>query len=154
MSGSLRIINDQQMRLTGYPVDARGAVIPSTPVDLQISASQIPPRATSDVLSGDLEAVLNLDSRDANPAVAPFDFANPSTYNFSTGLTVYDTLGVSHTLTTYYVRTAPGAWSTPSPPSCSGPCWPPACWAWRARPRSSGCSAPAGAPPAKRSTCF
>jgi len=55
--------------------------------------------------------VLNLDSREANPAVGPFDFANPATYNFSTGLSVYDTLGVSHTLTSYYVRTAPGAWT-------------------------------------------
>lgn len=105
------IVNDQLKRLTGYPVDATGTVIPSTPVDLRISAGQIPPRATSDVLAGDLEAVLNLDSREANPAVAPFDFANPSTYNFSTGLSVYDTLGVSHTLTTYYVRTGPGAWN-------------------------------------------
>jgi flagellar hook protein FlgE len=105
------IVNDQLKRLTGYPVDASGSVIPSTPIDLQISASQIPPRSTDNILSGDIEAVLNLDSREANPAVAPFDFANPSTYNFSTGLSVYDTLGVSHTLTSYYVRTGPGAWT-------------------------------------------
>ena len=107
------IVNDQLKRLTGYPVDATGAVIPSTPVDLRISAGQIPPRATSDPLSGTMEAVLNLDSRDS---VLPgaFNFANPSTYNFSTGLSVYDTLGVDHTLTTYYKRTVAGwdVWAT------------------------------------------
>lgn len=105
------VVNDKEQRLTGYPVDANGNVVPSTPIELQLSAAQIPPRATSDPLSGDIEAVLNLDSRDTNPAVAPFDFANPQTYNYSTGLSVYDTLGVSHTLTTYYVRTGPGAWT-------------------------------------------
>lgn len=108
------IVNDKLQRLTGYPVDNNGNVVPSTPVDLQLSAAQIPPRATSDPLSGDLEAVVNLDSRESNPAVGPFNFANPQTYNFSTGLSVYDTLGVSHTLTTYYVRTGPGAWTVHS----------------------------------------
>lgn len=106
------IVNDKEQRLTGYPVDANGNVVPSTPVELQLSAAQIPPRATSDPLSGRITAVVNLDSRESQPAVAPFNFANPQTYNFSTGLSVYDTLGVSHTLTTYYVRTAvAGTWN-------------------------------------------
>jgi len=105
------IVNDKNLKLTGYPVDNNGNVVPSTPVELQLSASQIPPRATSDPLSGNLTAVLNLDSRESNPAISPFNFQNPQTYNFSTGLSVYDTLGVAHTLTTYYVRTGPGAWT-------------------------------------------
>ncbi|MFA7279791.1 MAG: flagellar hook protein FlgE [Sterolibacterium sp.] len=108
------IVNDKEQRLTGYPVDNNGNVVPSTPVEMQLSASQIPPRATSDPLSGDLNAVVNLDSRESNPTVGPFNFANPLTYNFSTGLSVYDTLGVSHTLTTYYVRTGAGAWNVHS----------------------------------------
>jgi flagellar hook protein FlgE len=108
------IVNDKNLKLTGYPVDNNGNVVPSTPVELQLSASQIPPRATSDPLSGNLTAVLNLDSRESNPAISPFNFQNPQTYNFSTGLSVYDTLGVSHTLTTYYVRTGPGAWTVHS----------------------------------------
>ena len=105
------IVNDKEQRLTGYPVDSNGNVVPSTPIELQLSASQIPSRATSDALSGNIKAVLNLDSRESNPGVAPFNFSNPQTYNFSTGLSVYDTLGVAHTLTTYYVRTGPGAWT-------------------------------------------
>ena len=106
------IVNDKEQRLTGYPVDNNGNVVPSTPVELQLSAAPIPPRATSDPLSGRIAAVVNLDSRQTQPAVAPFNFANPQTYNFSTGLSVYDTLGVSHTLTTYYVRSAtPGTWN-------------------------------------------
>jgi len=106
------IINDQQMRLTGYPADAQGLISASSPVDLQLSASQIPPRATSDTVSGNLTAALNLDSRQGVPAVGPFNFTNPQTYNYSTALSVYDTLGVSHTMTMYFERAANGgAWN-------------------------------------------
>lgn len=105
------IINDQSLRLTGFPVDINGTVVTASPVPLQVSSSQIAPRATSDPLAGNIEAVINLDSRESNPASAPFNFSNPQTYNYSTSLSVYDTLGVSHTLTTYYVRTGAGAWT-------------------------------------------
>jgi len=108
------VINDQRSRLTGYPVAASGAITPSNPVELQISAGQIAPLASSDPLAGELRAVLNLDSRDSAPAVGPFDHSNPETYNFSTALTVFDTLGVVHNLTTFYVlngTTAPGEWT-------------------------------------------
>ena len=101
------VINDLNLRLTGYPADALGAISPSSPVELQLSANQIPPRATSDPLSGDLTAVLNLDSRDKVPPITPFNFANPDTYNFSTATSVYDTLGVAHNLTTFYILNAP-----------------------------------------------
>ena len=103
------VINDQTLRLTGYPVTASGQIVPSNPVELQLSASQIPPRATSDELSGDVRAVINLDSRNALPILTPFDYANPDTYNFSTALTVFDTLGVVHNLSTFYVLNAPTA---------------------------------------------
>ncbi|MBK7673917.1 MAG: flagellar hook protein FlgE [Candidatus Accumulibacter sp.] len=100
------VVNDQQLRLTGYPAGVDGLISASSPVELQLSANQIPPRATSDPLAGDLGAVLNLDSRDTAPLVA-FDPAVPGSYNFATALTVFDTLGVSHNLSTYYVLQPP-----------------------------------------------
>jgi flagellar hook protein FlgE len=103
------VINDQRLRLTGYPVASNGEISPSNPIELQLSAGQIPPRATSDALSGNLVAALNLDSRAALPATAPFAADNPLSYNFSTALNVFDTLGVVHNLSTYYVRTDPTA---------------------------------------------
>ncbi|MBK9029468.1 flagellar hook protein [Candidatus Propionivibrio aalborgensis] len=106
------IVNDQAMRLMGFPADANGLITASSPVDLQLSASQISPRATSDPLAGTLTANLNLDSREGVPAVTPFNFANPQTYNYSTALSVYDTLGVAHTLTMYFQRaSAGGPWN-------------------------------------------
>jgi flagellar hook protein FlgE len=106
------IINDNSSRLTGYPADANGAISPSSPVDLQISASQIPPRASNDPLAGTITAALNLNSQDGVPAVTPFNFSNPQTYNFSTSLSVFDTLGVDHNLTMYFQRaSAGGPWN-------------------------------------------
>ncbi|HMV04003.1 MAG TPA: flagellar hook protein FlgE [Accumulibacter sp.] len=103
------IINDQNLRLTGYPAGVNGLISPSNPIELQLSASQISPRATSDSLSGNLTAVINLDSRETVPALSPFNYNNPDTYNFSTALNVFDTLGVAHNLTTYYVLNTPTA---------------------------------------------
>jgi flagellar hook-basal body protein len=62
------IINDQGMRLTGYQANAQGVILPSSPVDIQLSASQIAPRATSDPLAGNVTAALNLDSRQGAPS--------------------------------------------------------------------------------------
>ena len=103
------VINDQQMKLTGYPA-TNGVITASSPVDLQLSASQIPPRATSAALTGNVTASLNLDSR--QPALTPaFSINDPTSYNYSTALSVYDTLGVSHTMTMYFRRTAAGPWN-------------------------------------------
>ncbi|MBS1196997.1 MAG: protein of unknown function domain protein [Proteobacteria bacterium] len=104
------IINDQSLRLTGYQVDNSGNVVSAAPAPLQISSAQIAPRSTDDPIAGDIRAVINLDSRQSNPATAPFSSIDPESYNYTTSLSVYDTLGVPHTLTTYYVRTGAGAW--------------------------------------------
>ena len=104
------IINDQSLRLTGYQVDSSGNVVSAAPAPLQISSAQISPRSTDDPIAGDIRAVINLDSRQSNPATAPFSSIDPESYNYTTSLSVYDTLGVPHTLTTYYVRTGAGAW--------------------------------------------
>lgn len=103
------VVNDQKLRLTGYPAAPNGLVTTSSPVELQLSASQMAPRATSDPLSGNLTATLNLDSRETVPTVTTFDYQNPQSYNFSTALSVYDSLGNPHNLTTFYVLNTPTA---------------------------------------------
>ncbi|MBV5336732.1 MAG: flagellar hook-basal body complex protein, partial [Deltaproteobacteria bacterium] len=92
------IVNDQGFQLMGYQATATGA--------------NIDPQPTGAALGGDATAVLNLDSRSAVPSVAPFNFANPLSYTYSTSMTVYDTLGVDHALTMYFSKTAAaGTWS-------------------------------------------
>lgn len=112
------IVNDQALRLTGYPAQS-GIIVPTTPQALQISASDLAPEATglnqSSSFNG-VKANLNLDSRQSVPAspwadgVAPGNSTaftpDPQTYNYSTALSIYDTLGNPHKMTFYFRKTA------------------------------------------------
>jgi len=115
------IINDQSMKLTGYPANASGTIVPSTPQNLQVSAADMAPVATGASVGGSFQgvkAVLNLDSRSALPTTTPWANGgasgqwspSPNTYNYSTALSVYDTLGNAHTLTFYFAKTGSGTW--------------------------------------------
>ncbi|PKO33456.1 MAG: flagellar hook protein FlgE [Betaproteobacteria bacterium HGW-Betaproteobacteria-7] len=117
------IINDQGMRLTGYIAQA-GIITPTTPAPIQISASDLAPVATglnsSSAFNG-VKANLNLDSRETVPPSAWVDGGapgsttaftpDPQTYNYSTALSIYDSLGNAHTMTYYFRKTAnAGEW--------------------------------------------
>src|SRR6267154_2796272 len=99
------IVNNSNSQLTGYPANASGTISPSTPVPLQLSLSNIAPKPTTNA-----SLQLNLDSRSTVPAAA-FSLTDPTTYNSSTALTVYDSQGNSHTLSTYFRMTAANTWS-------------------------------------------
>lgn len=100
------IVNPQGIKVTGYGVDANGNIVTATPGPVQISAANIAPQVTSTFDIG-----LNLDSRSTPPATAVFNPLDPTSFNFSTSGTVFDSLGNSHALTTYYKNTGPGTWS-------------------------------------------
>ncbi|MEI7611326.1 MAG: flagellar hook protein FlgE [Betaproteobacteria bacterium] len=106
------IVNDQGFQLMGYPATTNGAITASNPVPILVSTANIAPQATGSAAGGNATAVVNLDSRSAVPTVSPFNYQNPLSYNFSTAMTVYDTLGVDHSLTMYFVKTATaGTWN-------------------------------------------
>ena len=101
------IVNSDNLRLTGYTVDAAGNVVATSPVALQVSTDDIAPRSTAAFTSG-----LNLDARSAVLSPAGFNVTNPTTYTSSTSGTVYDSLGNSHVFTLYFLRTGSNAWNT------------------------------------------
>lgn len=108
------IINSAGDHLQGYQadysVDPSGTIIQSTPADLVVDPSDISPKTTSAINVG-----LNLDSRNTPPAAAhaTFSISDPLSYNSSTSLTTYDSLGNPHTLTMYFVKTSTaGQWDT------------------------------------------
>jgi flagellar hook protein FlgE len=104
-AGYIVTADDQQVM--GYGVDASGNIIASTPVPLQISNSQLAPSVTTS-----FKANLNLNSAETPPATAIFNPADPTSYNESTSGTVYDSLGNSHDMTLYFVKTAvAGQWA-------------------------------------------
>jgi flagellar hook protein FlgE len=94
------IVNSAGHILQGYTANANGTLQTGATTNLVINTANISPSATTTV-----NAVLNLDAQDTVPATTPFDATNPATYNNSSSVTVYDTLGNSHVMQTYYVLT-------------------------------------------------
>lgn len=101
------IVTSQGLRLTGFLPNALGQIVATTPTDLQISTADLLPRQTSTVNAG-----LNLDARSTIiPAAPAFDPNNSATFNNSTSLTVYDSLGSSHVASLYFAKTAANTWN-------------------------------------------
>ncbi len=110
--------------LTGLAAGVAGG----DPTPIQINTASIP--ATLTTAGTDK---LNLDSRKA-VIVTPFNAADSTTYSDTTGMTVYDSLGNTHNIQTYYVKSAVAVgpppttnWDvystvdgTPSPPLVAG----------------------------------
>lgn len=102
------IVNNNGQDVTGYPVDGNGLIVPSSPQPLQIPTGDIAPKQTSE-----LDATVNLDSRLVAPSTAVFNPADPTSYNNSTSVTLYDTLGNPHLLSLFFVKTATAnQWNT------------------------------------------
>jgi len=104
------IVNSGGYQLTGYPVSASGAVAGGSPAPLQLPTSAMAPKSTEKVA-----AQFNLDSRSVTPTATPFDPANSATYNYANAVTVFDSLGNSHELATFFVKSgataAPNTWN-------------------------------------------
>jgi len=100
------IVNPSGATLTGYMVDASGSLLTGAPTPLSINTADLTPQITTKV-----NAVLNLDSGSTVPPITPFDMDDPATFNNSTAISVFDSLGNAQTLQTFYVKTAnPGEW--------------------------------------------
>lgn len=100
------IVNAEGARLTGYVADSRGILSTGSPGDITIRTSDLPPQVT-----GTVDAMLNLDSRQDVPPTTPFAMDDPTTYNNATSVSVYDSLGNAHVLQTFYVKTGAGTWN-------------------------------------------
>lgn len=100
------VVNNQSQRLTGYTADPITGEIGQVLGDLQLPTQEIQPSATKRAEFG-----INLDAAaDAiDPAATPFNLTDPNTYNYSTSLAVFDSLGGSHTLTVYFAKDTPVA---------------------------------------------
>jgi flagellar hook protein FlgE len=90
--------------LEGYLSDDAGKITGARG-NLQITNSSLAPKSTEDVtISVNLDATI---SPPAAPFVSGFTSTNPpdpSTFNTSTSTTVYDSLGNSHIMTSYFVK--------------------------------------------------
>ena len=95
-------------RLQVYPpINGGSSFTTGSMTDLQLSTAPNPPAATSSVT-----ASVNLPANAAAPADATFSPTDSNSYNKTTSLTVYDSLGAAHTASLYYVAGATaGSWT-------------------------------------------
>ncbi|MDB5844789.1 MAG: flgE [Polaromonas sp.] len=102
------IVNSGGYQLTGYPVGANGATAGASPTPLQLPTAAMAPKSTEKVA-----AQFNLDSRSVTPTATPFDPTSSATYNYANAVTVYDSLGNSHELATFFVKAQVDAAAAP-----------------------------------------
>ncbi|MCH1920602.1 flagellar hook protein FlgE [Shewanella sp. A3A] len=105
----------------GFLVDSMGNYLQSFQVDSDGNAAsvslstttpvQIPDTAGSPQATSEVGISMNLNSNSTTLDPAAFDPTDSSTFNNSTAVTVYDSLGESHTLTSYFVRPSDAAYT-------------------------------------------
>lgn len=111
------VVNDSGYFLTGYKATPDGKTIQEGVTDrILVTNENIEPNATSQVNMG-----INLNANEKQPentkwvdkpAVKTSWNPDPKTYNKTTSLSIYDSLGNPHTLSLYFVRTAgAGKWN-------------------------------------------
>ncbi len=97
-----------------FIVDANGNYLQTYPVNNDGSSAainltttngiQIPETAGIPEMSGQVKMSMNLPATATPLTVADFDINDPATYNHSTSVTIYDSLGQAHVQTTYFVK--------------------------------------------------
>ena len=102
------VVNAQGARLQAYPFAGGGLFNTGTPVDLQLTTGANPPAATTRAAFG-----INLPANAAAPINPTFDPTDPTSFNHTTSVTVYDSLGAAHTATVYFIKdAAANTWNT------------------------------------------
>lgn len=101
------VVNPAGQRLQAYLPSPSGGFDTGRTADLQIRTTDSAPAATANS-----EIVTVLPANAPEPEVAVFDPADGDSFNHTTSITVYDSLGASHTQSLFYVKTAnPNEWT-------------------------------------------
>jgi flagellar hook protein FlgE len=95
------VVDSQARRLQIFPITNTGTFNTGALTDLRLSTTDSPPQPTSFAEFG-----VNLPADATQPTIPVFDANNASTFNQSTSLTVFDSLGATHNATAYFVKTA------------------------------------------------
>jgi flagellar hook protein FlgE len=95
--------NAEGERLQVYEPLSTGGFNQGQLIDLRIQSETLPPVASTLV-----DMNINLPAGAPVPAASPFSPTDPESYNHSTSTVIFDTLGVAHTATYFFGRTATG----------------------------------------------
>ncbi len=100
------LVNPENLVVQGYSIDSNGDVS-TTLSDINLSKSISNPQITSGV-----DLSVNLDADSQVPTTA-WNLATLSSdmYNYTTSVTIYDSLGGAHPVSIYFVKTGTNAWT-------------------------------------------
>ena len=102
------VVNAQGAKLQVYPPLPTGGFNTGGLTNLSLTTGESAPQATTTA-----QITANLPANAAQPADALFSPTDSASYNNSTSLTVYDSLGAAHTATLYFIKGATvNDWST------------------------------------------
>lgn len=102
------VVNPAGKRLQAYPPSGDGNFNTGSLNDVQLSTGANPPQSTTAIDYG-----VNLPADAEPPTITPFDPADPNTFNHTTSVTIYDSLGAAHTGTLYFLKdAATNTWNT------------------------------------------
>lgn len=96
------IVDNSGNYLQAFPVNSDGT---SSSVSLSTTEPiQIPETAGTPVSTSEVSIKMNLAAGDEALDPSGFDSKDPETYNNATSVTIYDSLGESHIMSTYYIK--------------------------------------------------
>lgn len=107
MDANTNLVAANGMKLQGYGVNEAGQLVPGVVADMQVSSGNLGAKASTSV---EFVANLKADASQINSVAYPFDPAEVNSYNFSQSGKIYDSLGVEHALTQYFVKTGSNSW--------------------------------------------
>jgi flagellar hook protein FlgE len=100
------LVNPEGFHVMGKQFDVNGELLPGDATSIQVQSSGL----IQGQVTNELTLTTNLDSAEPINAAA-FAVADPTTYNYSSSVQVFDSLGNPHLISTYFKKTANNAWS-------------------------------------------
>ncbi|NVZ69580.1 flagellar hook protein FlgE [Pseudomonas costantinii] len=101
--------NTGTSRLQGYLADANGKIIKGGLADLQISLTDLSPKASTQV---DSTSNLKSSEKAIDQVIKPFNPNDPSSFTTQYNTTLYDTQGNAHSMAQYFVKTNANEWGS------------------------------------------
>jgi flagellar hook protein FlgE len=100
------VVNAAGQNLQVYAPTANGTFNTTSLANLVIPTGDSPPAASTTA-----SMAFNLPASATAPTATPFDPTNANSYNQSTSMTLYDSLGAAHTASFYFVNTGGSTWN-------------------------------------------
>lgn len=103
------LVNPEGFTVQGKGFDINGTLKAGDAVNIQVENSGL----VQGNVTSTLQYTTNLDSTELSIPGAPgtFDYTKPETYNYSSSVQVFDTLGNPQLLTTYFTKIGDNEWS-------------------------------------------